>query len=592
MKGFFENIAGTFADQNKNGSGNGWGDIIKAAAVGTAVGGTALVAATVATSGSAAVTALTIAGIGALATLAILIIIWLILIIRQAGVIILSIISPLAIAMGMLPNTKKLFDKWLSAFMALLITWPAVAVIFGGSGIASTILDQSSPDGWANFGMKIAAMAVKVIPLIGTPFVILSCLKAFGKAGEFISNGAMSGMRGVTGKYKKYAGQKAGTEYDRWRAHSLNNSRSFKDIGNAQGAGGKLKAIGAAFWSLPGRLSNGLTQSSYNRQQANAESKKALENILSANHEKRAATEGTQQYRDRRALNESEQSLNTSKAKTEAIKQADIANDDHLIDLNNRRLAAETGADEWKHQQNVNFANAVKTDDELAGIAGNGNVGLGKGLGQLSLEKEDTEKAKGYSLYYKQYDLDKYDENGKLKEGLESMLHKSTTENTSEASGMLTAALDKAALDNDLKAKILIAALTSSSKAIQKAAADTINSNKENKELRQLHPELVTGSNMVARDGGASLRGLSDNAIGADGRPQSNGQYLMNTPETRERIMQRTSDSSLDKISISARRMMDDTLNREVASRITSNSKVSADSTPENRNYNRTVLGQ
>lgn len=73
-----------------------------------------------------------------------------ILVARQALVIILIIISPLAFVALLLPNTQKLFDKWRSTLISLLLMYPIVSIIFGGAQIAgfailSTVATAADP---------------------------------------------------------------------------------------------------------------------------------------------------------------------------------------------------------------------------------------------------------------------------------------------------------------------------------------------------------------------------------------------------------------------------------------------------------------
>ena len=62
-----------------------------------------------------------------------MIMIWLILSFRIAAIFMLVILSPIAFALGILPNTQKLFSKWRKTFTSLLIVYPVIAFVFGAS---------------------------------------------------------------------------------------------------------------------------------------------------------------------------------------------------------------------------------------------------------------------------------------------------------------------------------------------------------------------------------------------------------------------------------------------------------------------------
>jgi len=62
------------------------------------------------------------------------------LIVRQAILIILLVISPLAIAFWILPGTNKFWNMWWSNFSKLLIMYPLIMLLFAAGAIAAIIL--------------------------------------------------------------------------------------------------------------------------------------------------------------------------------------------------------------------------------------------------------------------------------------------------------------------------------------------------------------------------------------------------------------------------------------------------------------------
>lgn len=68
------------------------------------------------------------------------IIVFVVLVMRQALIVLLIAISPLAFVAYLLPNTEKLFNQWRDLFWTLLLMYPAIALIFGASAFASKIV--------------------------------------------------------------------------------------------------------------------------------------------------------------------------------------------------------------------------------------------------------------------------------------------------------------------------------------------------------------------------------------------------------------------------------------------------------------------
>lgn len=80
---------------------------------------------------------------------------------RQAVVVLLIMIAPLAIVAYMLPNVEKWFKKWKDLFIKMLVFYPMFSLLFGASSLAGGAIIASSSD---SFGL-ILGMAVKIFPL-------------------------------------------------------------------------------------------------------------------------------------------------------------------------------------------------------------------------------------------------------------------------------------------------------------------------------------------------------------------------------------------------------------------------------------------
>ena len=117
----------------------------------------------------------------------------LILVGRQALVILLIVISPLAFVAFLLPNTEDWFKKWWKAFSVTLMVYPVIGVVFGASALASNILMSVANDGGSGDDenmLKIVALSVLAIPLFAVPALIKGSLSALGSVG-----GKLSGLQ-------------------------------------------------------------------------------------------------------------------------------------------------------------------------------------------------------------------------------------------------------------------------------------------------------------------------------------------------------------------------------------------------------------
>lgn len=93
---------------------------------------------------------------------------FLILAARQALIVILLIISPLAFVANLLPNTEKWFTEWRKLFTTMLVFFPAFAVVFAGAQVAGNIIVQNA----ASINIVILGLIVKLAPLAISPLLL------------------------------------------------------------------------------------------------------------------------------------------------------------------------------------------------------------------------------------------------------------------------------------------------------------------------------------------------------------------------------------------------------------------------------------
>lgn len=131
---------------------------------------------------------------------------------RQALIVILVILAPLAFVAYLLPNTEKWFDRWRGTFLTMLFMFPIFSVIFGGSQLAGTVIIQnaSSP------AVAILGLAVQVAPLVLTPMIIKLSGSLIGRIAGMLNNP----NKGILDRTKKLANEHADFHRARVRANA------------------------------------------------------------------------------------------------------------------------------------------------------------------------------------------------------------------------------------------------------------------------------------------------------------------------------------------------------------------------------------
>jgi len=111
---------------------------------------------------------------------------------RQAIVIALIVISPLAIVFYTLPNTQKIFDKWVSISKNILMVYPICGALIGGGYFASHILLNAYGGADSNtvmgHFMTILAGLLCVVPYFFIPSLTRKAVDGIGNLGSRITN--------------------------------------------------------------------------------------------------------------------------------------------------------------------------------------------------------------------------------------------------------------------------------------------------------------------------------------------------------------------------------------------------------------------
>lgn len=140
--------------------------------------------------------------LGALSGLIAVFFLFLTLSVRQAAVVILTVISPIAFVLYMLPNTKKYFDRLVKIFASLLLIFPICGLIIGGGDFASRVILQAGgvaaneTSDAAGLFYQLSAMLIGIVPIFFIPSIVRGSMSALGNIGAKINGFG----RGVSGR--------------------------------------------------------------------------------------------------------------------------------------------------------------------------------------------------------------------------------------------------------------------------------------------------------------------------------------------------------------------------------------------------------
>lgn len=132
---------------------------------------------------------------------------------RQALVVLLIMIAPLAFVAYMLPNTESLFKRWKQLFIKMLTFYPLFSLLFGASSLAGFAIIMSAQTG---FGILLG-LAVQIFPL----FFSVSLMKM---SGTFLG-GIYSRVQGLTSRPVATSRAWAESRRQLSRENNLNRNR-------------------------------------------------------------------------------------------------------------------------------------------------------------------------------------------------------------------------------------------------------------------------------------------------------------------------------------------------------------------------------
>jgi hypothetical protein len=177
LKDLFDSIGASLKtpDLSDASTGNGWEGIAGAILAGTVGAGIVFYIGL-----SALIPALLAAALA-------IVTVFLVLTLRQALIILLIVVAPLAFVAYLLPNTEGLFKKWRDLFQTLLLMYPIIALIFGASAFASKIV-MTTGTGDYKIAVQIMGALIAIIPLAITPIVMRTAGGILNRFGGYINN--------------------------------------------------------------------------------------------------------------------------------------------------------------------------------------------------------------------------------------------------------------------------------------------------------------------------------------------------------------------------------------------------------------------
>lgn len=109
--------------------------------------------------------------------------------VREAVIVVLTVVAPIAFVCYALPNTKKMFDKWLKAWEGLLLVYPICGLLIGGGDYISRLLITVEGAGTNETGFfpLMTAMVVGIAPIFFIPSLLKGSFAAMGNIGAKVS---------------------------------------------------------------------------------------------------------------------------------------------------------------------------------------------------------------------------------------------------------------------------------------------------------------------------------------------------------------------------------------------------------------------
>lgn len=219
---------------------------------------------------------------------------------RNALIVLLVIVAPLAFAAWIFPNTEKYFKKWWELLVNMLLLFPLVMLMFASSVVAANVISSATPPSGAGGEelQGIIALLVLSLPLFAMPFLFKVAGGALGKINQMTKQGlsrygggdlANKGMQAMRGRTKERAGILA-------RERQARIAERFGQGYEATGRGRRTRtALGKSVgWAASGQQ----RKQAWDERKANADQafKTLYEEGRATNHTGRAALNAERKF--------------------------------------------------------------------------------------------------------------------------------------------------------------------------------------------------------------------------------------------------------------------------------------------------------
>lgn len=180
------------------------------------------------------------------------------LVLRQAGILILVLISPIAFALYCLPNTEQYFKKWWELLLELLMMYPIVVMMFSAADLLSVAVDTNYNGNNTNDLLirPVISFVLQFLPLFFIPFAFRIASKTIGRLNEAVHGVAMRGHekvgKGLAQQYKQNTADKSAALRERAYT-SLKGSASKGGFIRRKGMGILAGQVGG--YNLDARIS-------------------------------------------------------------------------------------------------------------------------------------------------------------------------------------------------------------------------------------------------------------------------------------------------------------------------------------------------
>jgi hypothetical protein len=104
---------------------------------------------------------------------------------RQALIVILIMLAPIAFVAYLLPNTEKWFERWRKLLLDMLVFFPMFSLIFGGSQLAGSIIITNAS---GQINIILLGLFVQAAPLVLTPLLVRFSGEVVGKVAGLVNN--------------------------------------------------------------------------------------------------------------------------------------------------------------------------------------------------------------------------------------------------------------------------------------------------------------------------------------------------------------------------------------------------------------------